>query len=490
MRPAVRRKRRGNEGFALLLIFLMAAVVAITLYMEIPRVAFATQRQKEQLLIERGEQYKIAIRRFYQANNRWPAKIEDLENTNNRRFLRHRYIDPMTGKDEWRAVHIQNGVLTDSVNNKQQQKKKDDQGPSQGLVAEFASPDVSGQGQTTANPALRRRPSEGGAVPTDAFGQPIQNPTANPVLNSGLPPGVPGVPGIPGAVPPNTPGGSVGGAPVPGMGAIPLPPGTPGAPNPAAGTGGLVGSMGGVGSQPNNPTGQPGVYAGQTQFPGLPGNPVNSQAGGVSPYNTAPGANGAAPGYPQPGANTGAQPGQSNAAIGMINQILTSPRPGGLAGLQNAPNGMPGQTIGGGIAGFASTLDADSIMVYNDHTDYAQWEFIFDPTKWHAPPNPNQGTVGTSISSIGSMPGPNTGTPVSAMGSMGASPMGASPVGGAMGMAGGPGTMPGPGSTFGAGGFGQSGQQPGQQPGQPGQTPMTSSGFGGGGLVEIRPGRR
>ncbi len=32
--------------------------------MEIPRVAFETQRQKEQLLVERGEQYKRAIKLF------------------------------------------------------------------------------------------------------------------------------------------------------------------------------------------------------------------------------------------------------------------------------------------------------------------------------------------------------------------------------------------------------------------------------------------
>ena len=32
-----------------------------------------------------------------------------------RHFLRHKYIDPMTGKDEWRLIHIQGGVLVDSV---------------------------------------------------------------------------------------------------------------------------------------------------------------------------------------------------------------------------------------------------------------------------------------------------------------------------------------------------------------------------------------
>src|SRR5579872_6562728 len=118
------RRRRSESGFALLLVFLMAAIVAITLYMEIPRVAFQAQRNKEQLLMERGEQYKIAIRRFIQANNRWPANLDELESLNNRRFLRRRYKDPMTGKDEWRLIHINNGVLTDSKNNKQKDQKE------------------------------------------------------------------------------------------------------------------------------------------------------------------------------------------------------------------------------------------------------------------------------------------------------------------------------------------------------------------------------
>src|SRR5581483_4514158 len=38
-----------------------------------------------------------------------------LENFNNHRYLRHRYRDPMTGKDEWRLIHINGNVLTDSV---------------------------------------------------------------------------------------------------------------------------------------------------------------------------------------------------------------------------------------------------------------------------------------------------------------------------------------------------------------------------------------
>ena len=111
-RGSVRPKER---GFALLLVFLMAAIVAINLYMEVPRLAFQAQRQKEQMLMERGEQYKRAIQLFVRKMSRYPATIEELESTNNIRFLRHRYTDPMTGKDKWRLIHTNGGVLTDSI---------------------------------------------------------------------------------------------------------------------------------------------------------------------------------------------------------------------------------------------------------------------------------------------------------------------------------------------------------------------------------------
>ena len=86
------------------------------LYRQMPREAFESERDKEQMLIDRGEQYKRAIYLYYVQNNRqWPTKIEDLESTNNHRYLRHRYVDPYTGKDEWRLVHTNGTFLTDSL---------------------------------------------------------------------------------------------------------------------------------------------------------------------------------------------------------------------------------------------------------------------------------------------------------------------------------------------------------------------------------------
>src|SRR5580698_8085993 len=107
----------GNErGYSLLFVFLMASVVALYLYMQLPRVAFESERDKEQTLIDRGEQYKRAIQLYVAAVKKFPQKIEDLEDTNNKRYLRRRYIDPMTGKDEWRLIHVNAaGQLTDSL---------------------------------------------------------------------------------------------------------------------------------------------------------------------------------------------------------------------------------------------------------------------------------------------------------------------------------------------------------------------------------------
>src|SRR4051812_31074460 len=102
-----------ERGFAMLLVFVMAAAVAITLYNELPRVAFEAQRNQEGLLIERGEQYSRAIQLYVRKLKKYPATMEELESTNQVRFLRKRYNDPMTGKSEWRLVHFAGGVFTD-----------------------------------------------------------------------------------------------------------------------------------------------------------------------------------------------------------------------------------------------------------------------------------------------------------------------------------------------------------------------------------------
>src|SRR4051812_40555511 len=91
-------------------------MIAIFLYRELPVSAFEAKRQKEQLLVDRGHEYVRAIQLFYRRNHgQFPASIEQLESTNNIRYLRRKYKDPFTGKDDWRLLHSgPNGILIDS----------------------------------------------------------------------------------------------------------------------------------------------------------------------------------------------------------------------------------------------------------------------------------------------------------------------------------------------------------------------------------------
>jgi type II secretory pathway pseudopilin PulG len=407
------RRRRNQSGFALLLVFLMAAIIAIMLYMEIPRVAFDAQRQKEDLLMYRGEQYKRALQVYFTTNKRFPAKIEDLEDTNGKHFLRRRYKDPMTGKDEWRLIHTNGMTLTDSKIQTQQGQKKDDDkdttaGQYVGIVAGLGQtlPGQSGQSSTPGgNLANRRRDSDnrgpggvGGGNPTDPNAPPgVTQPTLGGIpgqpIQTGMPgqPGVgmPGLPGMPPGVvpgqPPSVPGGNTGTGSSSSGGSY------------LGGGGSYLGGGGtylGGSAAPTTPTGQPSPGS----FP--PGTPVNSQTGGVSAapgtYSTQSGPVGVPPGFQQPGMN----PAANSAAQNMIQNLLTQPRPGGIPTANS--NGM--QTMGGGIAGFASTVDQDSIMVYNDQTNYSLWEFVFDINKMKKVPNPNGNSVGTPASQLSSNP--------------------------------------------------------------------------------------
>ena len=93
------RARRGEQGYVLLTLLLIMALLAIAAAMIVSSVTFEVRRDKEEEMVHRGVQYERAIRAYYRKFNRYPAKLEDLENTNQMRFLRKRYKDPLTGKD-------------------------------------------------------------------------------------------------------------------------------------------------------------------------------------------------------------------------------------------------------------------------------------------------------------------------------------------------------------------------------------------------------
>ncbi|MFY9979161.1 MAG: hypothetical protein WAK22_13090 [Candidatus Sulfotelmatobacter sp.] len=84
---------------------LTVALMTIAAMAVLPDMIFQMKRDQEQEMIHRGVQYTRAIRIYYRKFGRYPTKLEDLDNTNNLRYLRKHYKDPLTGKD-FKLLHF------------------------------------------------------------------------------------------------------------------------------------------------------------------------------------------------------------------------------------------------------------------------------------------------------------------------------------------------------------------------------------------------
>ena len=140
--------------------------------------------------------------------------MEDLENSNGIRFLRHHYTDPMTGKDEWRLIHAgPGGVLLDSLIKKDtdKDKKQATQSSISELLGTGGLPEPT---EGAANPALRKRPSDQPGGPglanggTPSPGAPIPpDPPQSTGNQAGAGPTAAGTT-LPDRLPPSNPAGS------------------------------------------------------------------------------------------------------------------------------------------------------------------------------------------------------------------------------------------------------------------------------------------
>jgi type II secretory pathway pseudopilin PulG len=105
--PAAGQRRRvGEEGYILIAVLFMVAMVLIMLSIAAPKVAADIERDREIELMHRGMQYRRAIKMYYKKFGAYPPNMETLEKANEIRFLRKRYKDPVTGKDEWHLIHF------------------------------------------------------------------------------------------------------------------------------------------------------------------------------------------------------------------------------------------------------------------------------------------------------------------------------------------------------------------------------------------------
>ncbi|MGC2185499.1 MAG: hypothetical protein WA637_19690, partial [Terriglobales bacterium] len=97
--------RHSERGYILLMLMLFVTLLVIAAGVAAPTLAFRVRRDREEEMIHRGTQYSRAIQHYVKKTGRYPSRLEDLENTNNIRFLRRRYKDPITGKD-FKLLHV------------------------------------------------------------------------------------------------------------------------------------------------------------------------------------------------------------------------------------------------------------------------------------------------------------------------------------------------------------------------------------------------
>ena len=104
-----RRNSQREQGFALLTVVFLCALLTIAATSVALSVLTEGRREKEKEMIWRGNQYVRAIKLYYRKNGRFPAQLEDLykPKTGNLRFLRQPYKDPMNKEDgAWRLIYV------------------------------------------------------------------------------------------------------------------------------------------------------------------------------------------------------------------------------------------------------------------------------------------------------------------------------------------------------------------------------------------------
>ena len=104
------KPRPAEQGFMLLGLIVAIFLILLVLGVAAPRLAKSLRRDREVEAVQRGKQYVRAIQLYYRKTGHYPGSIDQLEKTNNVRFLRQRYVDPLntdsSGKSDWRLIHV------------------------------------------------------------------------------------------------------------------------------------------------------------------------------------------------------------------------------------------------------------------------------------------------------------------------------------------------------------------------------------------------
>jgi len=91
----ITRLQNPQRGYMLITLMLALALITIAMLTVLPEIGQQIRRDREEEMRHRGTAYMRAIQHFFKKFGRYPMRVEELENTNNLRFLRKRYKDPI-----------------------------------------------------------------------------------------------------------------------------------------------------------------------------------------------------------------------------------------------------------------------------------------------------------------------------------------------------------------------------------------------------------
>jgi type II secretory pathway pseudopilin PulG len=99
-----RGHRASEQGYIMLIAIFFIALLVISLAVAAPKIARSIQRDRDVETFHRGMQYRRAIQLYYRQFHAYPPSVDALVGTNNVRFLRKKYLDPITGQADWKPI--------------------------------------------------------------------------------------------------------------------------------------------------------------------------------------------------------------------------------------------------------------------------------------------------------------------------------------------------------------------------------------------------
>jgi type II secretory pathway pseudopilin PulG len=99
-------ERHGEQGFMLVGLIVAIFIVLMVLGIAAPKMAQELRRDREVEAMHRGNQYVRAIQLYYRKSGSYPGTMDSLAKGTPVKFLRQPYVDPFTGKSDWRLIHV------------------------------------------------------------------------------------------------------------------------------------------------------------------------------------------------------------------------------------------------------------------------------------------------------------------------------------------------------------------------------------------------